>query len=294
MNVILALAFISAAGILLFFYSSYSPVKRDFAKNAANMIRINALNPADQVFTDRDFRDMPPPIQRYVKYCGYIGAPKMANMKIEFHDVDFKRGRKGPSLRLDYTQYNFVKRPDRMALIDSRVYGIPFEGCDSLSAGAGGMKGVLAKCFTLFHVTGREMDQACLVTYLAESLLIPNALLRDYITVEAMDDHHVKATITYQGMTASGVFAFNDAGELTAFTTEDRSVTNDDGSMEKVKWSAVFSEYRRSAGGVKHPTKLKAIWHYPEADFTYFDGTVSRLTYDERAQITAPGQAAPR
>ena len=57
------------------------------------------------------------------------------------------------------------------AYIDSSLYGIPFEGLDSFLRGKGSMKGILGKPFTLFDERGADMDQVCLVTFLAGTIL---------------------------------------------------------------------------------------------------------------------------
>lgn len=31
----------------------------------------------------------------------------------------------------------------------------------------------------------------------------------------------------------------------------------------------------------RHPTKFKAIWNYPDGDFVYFDGLISKILYEE-------------
>jgi len=126
-------------------------------------------------------------------------------------------------LKINYVQYNFVTEPNRIAYIDSSMYGIPFEGLDLYVDGAGSMKGVIAKLFTLFHQTGKTMDQSSQVTFLAESLLIPSAALQDYIFWEPIDDSQAKATMTYYGMAVSGVFKFNVQGEMLSLqpTTEE-------------------------------------------------------------------------
>ena len=36
----------------------------------------------------------------------------------------FHRERNGPTLMIDYIQYNFVNEPCRMALIDSSMFGV--------------------------------------------------------------------------------------------------------------------------------------------------------------------------
>ena len=39
--------------------------------------------------------------------------------------------------------------------------------------------------------------------------------LSPYVTYEEIDNTHIKATVTYQGVSGSGVFTFNDEGAIT-------------------------------------------------------------------------------
>ncbi|MDD6326952.1 MAG: hypothetical protein PUA62_00670 [Lachnospiraceae bacterium] len=204
---------------------------------------------------------------------------KVSYLTMEYHNVDFKQGKNGPTMKIDYTQYNFVKEPCRMALIDSRMFGVPFEGYDYYQNGTGGMKGVIAKLITIFDQRGPEMDKACLVTFLAESMFVPTVLTQDYVAFEEINDYEVKATITYGGQTASGIFHFNEKYEMVSFTTEDRGVIGTDGSIEYVPWSAICSDYQEAENKIKYPTKFQAVWNYPEGDFIYFDGTIHEITY---------------
>lgn len=255
--------------ITVFFNISYSKTSAEFSELTGSLLA--ELPYESGVFTEEDIVNLPLPVQKYFRYCGYIGKPKMSFMKATFKDVDFSFGKDKSVIKIDYTQYNFVNEPHRFAYIDSSMYGIPFEGLDSYTAGNGSMKGVLAKLFTLFNQTGENMDKACLATYLSECLIIPNAALQDYVVWEEIDDLHVKATISYYGITAGGIFTFNSNGEMLSFVTDDREVIATDGISEKVKWSAVFGEYAEK-DGIKKPTVLKAIWHYDDGDLVYFDG----------------------
>lgn len=81
----------------------------------------NQLQTNGEVFTEDDFSHLPADIWKYIQECGYIGAPKMSYLKMEYHNVDFMQGRNGPALNIDYTQYNFVNEPCRMAMIDSSM-----------------------------------------------------------------------------------------------------------------------------------------------------------------------------
>ena len=275
-------------GILtVWFNISYSPVKKQFQNDVAVLLKENQLPVDHEVFTEKDFSHLPIAIQKYIKNCGYIGVPKMSYLKMEYHDVDFLQGRNGPALTIDYTQYNFIKEPCRMAFIDSSMFGIPFEGYDYYQNGTGGMKGVIAKAITIFDQKGADMDRACLVTFLAESLFAPAILLQDYIIFEELNDFEVRAAITYGGQTASGIFTFNEQYEMISFTTNDRAVTGSDGSMEYVPWSALCGDYQRSENGIKHPAKFQAVWNYPDGNFVYFDGMICEMSYgyDESIEI---------
>ena len=279
MLIAVGIIFVLVGVLMVWFNISYSPVKKQFQNDVDSLVENNKLLDENEVFTKEDFADFPLSIQKYIEHCGYIGTPKMSYLKMEYQDVDFVQGRNGAKLKIDYTQYNFVKEPCRIALIDSSMFGVPFEGYDYYKSGTGGMKGVIAKAITLFDQTGADMDKACLATFLAESMFAPSILLQDYITFEEISDFEVQATITYGGQTASGVFTFNEQYEMLSFTTNDRAATGTDGSMEYIPWSAHCNDYKVSENGIKYPTKFQAVWNYPDEDFIYFNGVISGVSY---------------
>lgn len=262
--------------IAIWFKIPYSPLKSEFSKDVKERIE-KSTSVSKSEITKEDLAAFPPAIQKYVEACGYIGTPHKNYLRMFYKNVDFMQGKTGPKLKIDYTQYDLAAEPCRLALIDSSMFGIPFQGYDYYKNGVGGMKGVLAKCFTLFNQTGAEMDKACLATYLAEIMFLPSALLNDSITFEEIDDYNVRATITYKGQTCTGVFTFNQNYEYISFTTNDRAVSNPDGTMENIPWSAICGDYEVSASGIKYPATFKAVWHYPEGNFVYFDGKICEV-----------------
>ncbi|MFA5528392.1 MAG: DUF6544 family protein [Peptostreptococcales bacterium] len=279
MFLLMGILFILVGAMMIFFNTPYSKTKGEFYKVISSLTVIT--DQAEGAFKKEDIIGLPMPVQKYFEYCGYIGTPKMQTMKAIYEDVKFKFGKENPAIIIDYVQYNIADEPARIAYIESSVYGIPFEGLDSYTAGKGTMKGVLAKLFTLFSQTGETMDQASLVTFLSECLIIPSAAIQEYITWEEVDALHAMATISYYGRTASGIFAFNEKGEMCSFTTNDREATSIDGKSENVKWSVGFSGYAE-ANGIKKPTEFKAIWHYEDGDLLYFDGKDVVIEYDKR------------
>lgn len=266
-------AVLTVVGIaMIWFNIPYSPLKSQFKKDTQRLVKENKLDLDGEVFTEKDFEKMPTPIRRYVEKCGYIGKPKMSYLKMEYRNVDFKTGKNGAKLKMDYTQYNFIKEPCRMALNDASMFGVPFQGYDYYEGGKGSMKGVIAKLITIFNETGEEMDRACLATFLAESLFAPTILTQDYVSFEQINDYEVKGTISYKGQTASGVFTFNEDYEMISFTTTDRK-------DDKTPWTALCSGYEVSNSGIKLPTKFQAVWNFKDDDFVYFDGCISSVSY---------------
>lgn len=265
--------------LVIWFNIPYSPIKKQFQNDIFALMIENQLFVDDEIFKEKDFSHLPTAVQRYMENCGYIGTKKMSYLKMEYHNVDFSQSKDRPALTIDYTQYNFINEPCRMAFIDSSLFGIPFEGYDSYQNGTGGMKGMIAKAITLFNQTGTDMDKACLVTFLAECLFAPTILLQDYITFEEISNFEVRATIRYKGQTASGIFSFNKQYEMISFTTNDRAAAGADGSVEYVPWSAICNDYQLSQNGIKYPTKFQAVWNYPDEDFVYFDGVISEISY---------------
>lgn len=275
--ILLGIVLILIGVIMIVFNVPYSKTKTEFDKVATNMTTI--ANEDKETFSKEDIIDLPMPVQKYYEYCGFIGLPKMQTMRIVYKDVPFRFGKDKSAMNIDYVQYNVANKPDRIAYIDSSKLGIPFEGFDSYITGKGSMKGVLGKFFTLFHQTGETMDKACLVTYLSECLTIPSAAIQEYIIWEEIDPLHAKATISYYGKTASGVFTFNEKGELCSFTTNDRENVSMDGKVESVEWTAYFGKYK-DINGIKMPTVLQAAWHYEDGDLLYFDGKDVVIEYD--------------
>lgn len=265
--------------IICWFLIPYSPVKNEYNKDKSMLMNTGSIGLNPETFKKEDFGNLPFAIQNFIMNSGYIGAPKMSFLEIKCRNVSFKQGKTGPALTIDYTECNFVKHPARLALIKSSLFGIPFEGYDYYKDGTGGMKGVIAKLVTLFHQTGRVMDKACLATFLAESLFAPSLLLQDYISFEEIGPYEVKASMFYAGQSASGTFYFNDTYEMTSFTTTDRGITGTDGTIEYLPWSAVFMNYKVLPCGIRFPSVIQIIWHYPDGDFTYFDGKICDVLF---------------
>lgn len=232
-----------------------------------------------EVFNENDIVNLPEPVQRYFRYCGFIGKEKINHVKFVWDNVNFKMSPDKPWFKIKYEQYNFVSEPARLAYIYSTVFGIfPFEGRDKYLDGQGNMLGRLLKIVTLFNVTGAEINVSAAVTYLSETLIVPNCALQQYVRWEAIDKNHAKASIEYKGVKAEGIFTFNEQGEFMKFETDERYMDSGKGKSEKQKWTVEVSNYI-DKNGIKIPSKAKAIWNLPNGDYEYFKGTLMDIVY---------------
>ena len=213
--------------------------------------------------------DLPECIQRFYTYTGLFNKTNSTHVQMEFKDVDFVSDQR--KLKIDYSEHIFGDVPSRYAFIDSSLFGIPFQGLDSFIDGKGGMKGVIAKNITIFNQRGAEMDQAVLVTWLSEIMFMPSQLLNGLVTMKEIDENSVVISITYNDITVSGLFTFLEHGELIQFSTDDRAMYNNNGTIKKRKWTVLFEDYQKKEDLIL-PNRLKAKWHLEEEELVYFDG----------------------
>ena len=278
--ILLLIIFVLIALVILWFSIPYSPFRNQFKKDLNKQIQLSESflrDTSKTVYEKADFESLPPLLRTYIEECGYIGSPRKSILQMEYKKVDFSLGQNRPKLKIDYSQVDFANIPVRLAFIDSKMFGIPFQGYDYFVNGKGGMKGVLAKSFQLFDQTGEQMDKAALVTYLAEIIFLPEVLLQNFVSFNQLDSHRVEAYIEYKGLKACGIYHFNDAHEMIYFSTDERGQSSSDGSIENIPWEAQCREYKLYSDGIKRPTIFRAVWKYPDQDFIYFDGKISSV-----------------
>ncbi|MEW6064785.1 hypothetical protein P378_20485 [Desulforamulus profundi] len=237
-------------------------------------------NCSNDIITENDIVPLPEPIQKYFRYCGYLGKEKMNNAEIEWEDVFYKNSPNKKWMSLKCYQFNSVPEPTRIAYMKSRIMGIfPFEGRDKYQNGHGNMLIKFLKLLKVVDAKGKEMDESALVTVLAEALVVPTYAFQHYIKWTAIDSNTAKAVIRYNESEVSGLFYFDDLGEFIRFETDDRYYSERGTEYKKVKWSAVAGNYIEK-NRIRFPSYLKAIWHTDEGDFEYFKGNIANIKFN--------------
>jgi len=240
----------------------------------------NSIATNNEYYSENDFSTLPEPIQKYFKYCGYIGIDKINNLRIDYDNAFIKMSPEKKWIKIKYYQVNFTERPARLAYITSRIFGLfPFEGRDKYQNGEGNMLIKLLKLFIVADAKGKEMDESALVTLLSDVLFMPNLAIQEKIEWNNTDNNTVKAKFKDKGNEVSGIFYFNDNHEFIRFTTDDRFYMLKDGSYKNIKWSIELNNYG-DINGVKIPTDIKVVWHMDSGDFEYFKAKVVDIKYN--------------
>lgn len=248
-----------------------SPEKTKFQK--AMQKKADETEKSSEVCSRQEIEQLPEPLKKYCEYIGLENFPKYQVVNVLFDDTDFVFDTKsGKIINMDYDLWLFYGDIYRTAFCSSSMYGIPFEGTDYVTDDRqGGMKGILAKKLVLFDTHDEQGYKASLISWLAESAVInPSVFLSPYVTYEEIDNTHIKATVTYQGVSGSGVFTFNDEGAITEFFSAERQVEEIDGVRMELGWKCYCDGYVEK-NGIKTATSVKSTKIFPDGrELVYF------------------------
>ncbi|QQK09027.1 DUF6544 family protein [Miniphocaeibacter halophilus] len=276
-GIIIGCVLIILASVIVYFYIPYSPLNSEY-KDICQKIEEGKRQNSEVLLND-NIESLPSLIQKYIVTNGYIGSPIVNSMQIEFLDADFILNRGDSPIKINYYQINEASEPNRIALIDTSMYGIPFQGLDKYMYGDGTMRGVLAKNITLFNQGGKEFNISSLITYLSESILMPSILINESFQWEEIDDYNVKVSLKYYDEEVSGVFTFDDSWKVISFKTNQRTMISTDGEINKIPWEVKYLNYKKDKSIIK-PTEIQAIWHYNDQSSIYFDGIINDMIYN--------------
>lgn len=233
------------------------------------------------VVTEEDLEPLPEPVQKYLRYTGAIGKPKVRNFRARFTGT-MKTKKDGNWLAIAAQQYDFFDDPARMFFIESSMYGLPFDGLHLYIGENATMQIKVASLIQVVNAKGREMNQGETVTLFNDMcLLAPASLLGSSIQWETIDPLTVKAVFTNKGNTITAQLYFNDTGELINFSSEDRYQSMDGMVYKKYKWTTPVKEYREYHGR-RVAAYAEAVWHTPEGEFTYAKFDLAEIEYNVR------------
>lgn len=227
------------------------------------------------VITEEMLEELPPPVQRYLRYSSIVGRPRVHAVRLR----QTGRFRQTPDafwMAFRAEQYYTVHPPGFIWTVNFPVLGLPFlSGRDRYQDGAGNMQIKVGSVFTVADESGKDMDQGTMMRYLNEIMWFPTAYLSDGIHFSPIDAHSAHVTFTDRGRSAGATLHFDDEGKLTNFVAR-RYYS---GTQSYQQWETPIMEYGEY-GGLRLPRRGQGVWKLPEGDYAYIDLVIDEIEYD--------------
>jgi hypothetical protein len=245
----------------------------------AKTILARIPNSNTEIITKEMLVNLPPIVQKWLIHSGVIGKEKINTVRLK-QKGEMKLKPDGKWMAFDATQYFTVNEPAFVWTTDVHMMPlVTLTGRDKFEKGHGEMA---IKILSLYKVAyghdNEKINSATMIRYLAETSWFPTAALSEYIKWEAVDSLSAKATLTDNGVTVSGIFTFNQQGDMAAFTADRYYGTADNAVKEK--W-VVETEGWKDFNGIRIPYKSKVTWKLKAGDFNWAKMELTDLEFNK-------------
>jgi len=230
------------------------------------------------IVTEEALEGLPESVQRWLRSSGTVGEEKTVAVRVK-QRASMRMSPEQSWMSVEAEQYFAVETPG--FIWKAEIQAAPLvhiAGRDKYFEGKGNMLIKPLSLFTVADGKGEEIDQGSMLRYLAETVWFPSAALEEYITWEEIEADQAKATMTYGDVAASGIFTFNEKGEVVRF--EAKRFGEFDGEFSLEIWSIQLRDYREIEG-IRVPTKGEVTWELEEGDFKWFVFEVQEIQYNQ-------------
>lgn len=276
----IALAIAGVVAIILALVSMVARIANTIfsqrVKNEVNAFFANVNNEKDMIRPE-DLAGLPPAVQNWLQHSRVVGKQRITSARSKQKAV-MRLKTENPWMPLEAEQYFTVDQPGY--IWKAKVKAAPFLHLAARDKYHKGKGNVLIKLLSLINVAnarGPEVDQGSLVRYMAETMWIPTAALSSYITWTPIDGHTAKATMSYAGVTAEGIFNFSDQGRVTSFTAPRYGDFSGHYSLET--WLITIGAYKEFQG-LWVPAGGEITWKLKTGDFTWYRFELDELEYN--------------
>lgn len=170
-----------------------------------------------QLIAEADLAALPPLVQRYLRFAGVVGTPKVQGFRARMTGR-IRGSAEAPWMPFSAEQYNFYDPPRRCFFMEATRGGLPLDGLHAYGEADASMRVRLLSMFPVVDLGGPELMRTETVTILNDmSLLAPGRLIDPAIRWRELDAHSVEATYTNGPHTIQAVLIFDDSGALADF-----------------------------------------------------------------------------
>lgn len=229
---------------------------------------------ASLVVTEERIQDLPSNVQRWVRQSGIIGK-RTSNIVHIFQNGSMRSTPVDPWMPFEAEQYFTIDPPAFVWKVTIQAAPVmKILGRDKYQNGHGNMLIKPLGLYTMANSSGKEIDQGTLVRYLAEMVWFPQAAISDYLTWQKLDDRRARVTMHYKDVTASGIYTFDDDGNIIRF--EAPRYGTFDGTYRKETWSVDITGHK-IFNGVSIGNTSTVTWKLKEGHFVWLKLEVTNV-----------------
>jgi len=230
--------------------------------------------------TDADLDPLPAPVQRYLRFVGVVGQPRVQNFKVRFVGR-IRSAVDAPWMEFTAEQQSFTDKPTRFFMMDARMKGLPVDVFHSYLDAKARMQVKVLSLYPMIDTSGSDLTNAETVTIFNDMcVMAPATLINGAITWNLIDDRTVQGTFSNSGQKIRAVLHFDDSGALVNFTSDDRPALAPDGkTMVPQRWSTPLKGYR-AYGAFRLASHGDVRYAPPSGTFTYGEFDMLGIAYN--------------
>lgn len=196
--------------------------------------------------TESDLAPFPPSVQRYLRYVGVVGQPRIDSFRVRFTGR-IRGGADAPWMAFTGEQRNVVDPSARMFFMSATMRGVPVYALHTYENNDARMRVKVLSLFPVVDASGVDFTRTETVTLLNDlCILAPAALVGRSIQWKEIDALSTEAIFTQGPNTVHATLLFDDSGALINFWSDDRPSLSDDGiHFVPQRWSTPVGNYRQ-------------------------------------------------
>ena len=253
-------------------------MKHQYLREVARGLELSG-NQVSEVLTETDLEHLPEPVQRYIRYSGAVGKPKVRNFKVGLTGK-IRKNEHSPWMPLRVEQHSFINESIRLFWMDATMMHLPVKGFHCFKQGKAFMDIRLLGLFRVQYMEGEKMGIAETVTFFNDMCCLAPATLIDHrISWLKTAEDRILAEFTDHGITISAWLYFDAEGKLINFISNDRYEYIEKGKAVQRTWFTPIRNYREINGHCL-PSEVDVVYTHPEGDFCYGTFEITQLQYN--------------
>ncbi len=230
--------------------------------------------PGGIMITENSIARLPSNVRRWMHQSNVVGREN-PNIVYVIQKGSMRSKPDGKWMPFEAQQYFSINPPSFVwdAKIKAASF-IPIAGRDKYEDGKGNMLIKPLFLFTAANSSGKEIDESTLLRYMAEIAWFPQAAVSNYLKWESINDRQSRVTMSYEGVSASGIYHFNEDGNFAGF--EAQRFYDRNGSYSKETWAVSAAGYKIIDNKFL-PNSCQVTWRLKEGDFHWLNMEVTAV-----------------